>query len=217
MNWLAWFACRIGFSSKSTSIWFLGYYNKYRFLLLFCPTKERCVFSDVNSPWQTQSTASAHWLATKAQTSQRPTICSSPPLEDSGIFHTRRICQWYPKCTSSVFPNNSANFLHVFTCTTCGGMTWTFTIFNQSFPYLKQVNQSQVLFSQRHYYWKPFWAFHVFPMTFSQVWSTVPSNQPFKNHNHTYIQNKINTHWLMERMKAANSKDWHRIHWYYST
>lgn len=164
--------------------------------------------------WQQFVANTKHCFCTKVQTSQRPTICSSPPLEVSGIFLRRRICQWYPKCTSSVFPNNSANFLHVFTYATCGGMTWTLTIFNQSFPYLKQVNQSKVLFSQRHYYWKLFWVFHVFPMTFSQVWSTVPSNQPFKNKNQTY---KINTHRLMQSVKAANSKDWHRIHWYYST
>ena len=167
MNWLAWFACRMGFPSKSTAIWFLGYDNKRRFHLPLWLTKKRCVFSDVNSSWQTYSTASAHWLATKAQTSQRPIICSSPPLEISGIFLARRICQWSPKCTSSVFTDNSENFLHVFTCTICGGMTWILTIFNQGFLYLKQVNQSKVLFSQRHYYWKLFWAFHVFPMTFS--------------------------------------------------
>jgi hypothetical protein len=84
--------------------------------------------------WQADAAASDHLWATKAQTPWRSAACSSPPLQFAGMFHMRGLTyqlslKWY-----MLFVDSFAIFSHVFICAACGGMTWTLTIFNRSFP-----------------------------------------------------------------------------------
>jgi hypothetical protein len=80
---------------------------------------------------QTCITAFACGLATKTQTSWRFTECSSPPIEFTGMFHTRGMtCKWSLNWYFICLHWKVCELSPCFICVTYQETTWMLTVLN---------------------------------------------------------------------------------------
>lgn len=118
------------------------------FISHYEPCEEVLAFlTSSDCSWHTNPChCSAHHWGTKAQICSHRAYSDSP-LEPEGMFDKRLNLSTISKMALHNFLFMILRTFHIFTCVTCGGTTWTLTIFN-SFPKSETRKSLKNKFSQ---------------------------------------------------------------------